>query len=277
MGTCKGCSYGAGCPGGLGAQRWHGCLNPPVQGSTSTSTASWADWGRTPFCWQHISPVWMFVALLCWTGEGIPGRSCHVNDINVYLGRQGGGEKGSPNKECILFALVLQWVVRFPASWTFRTPAFSVRAQQWHGLGIPARSHLPPLTVLLTVMILSLFLSLLAACYFILQMMNAGGVRVFGGWLHDTLGCVYFSFSPGHLLLPPQLPEATPPGPPSSQLRGRSAYTCSLFPGLLTVHLWLLAVCIHFCILQAFKIKPWEGLEMRLKYLSYTFKFLWGW
>ena len=57
--------------------------------------------------------------------------------------------------------------------------------------GHPCSLHLPPLTVLLTVMIPSFFFSLLAACYFILQMMNAGGVRVFGGWLHDTIVCLF--------------------------------------------------------------------------------------
>ena len=35
-------------------------------------------------------------------------RSCHVNDITVYLGRQRGGEKGSPNRS-LLHLFFSEW------------------------------------------------------------------------------------------------------------------------------------------------------------------------
>ena len=47
----------------------------------------------------------------------MPGPFYHMNDANVYLGRQRGG--GVPNQENIFCAHVLclkQWVVSFPLS-----------------------------------------------------------------------------------------------------------------------------------------------------------------
>ena len=56
-------------------------------------------------------------------GEGRPGRSCHMNDINVYLGRQRVGRSHGLNEHIsLLFMQMLSVLNKFSASRMFSTP-----------------------------------------------------------------------------------------------------------------------------------------------------------